>query len=205
MDIGEDGTIYFTGASHKFGIEDYRSDILEHRGNGRLLEYHPATGETSVVKDGLYFANGVAVSTDQTYVLVNETSSYTVQKVWISGDNAGESEVVMENMPGIPDGISSNGRGTFWIAFPSTRKEIIDNLAPKPFLRKMIMRLPESMQPAPEHYGFVLGIDGEGNVLHNLQDPSSESFSPITSVEEYGGFLYLGSLTYSGFARVPAP
>jgi hypothetical protein len=69
----------------------------------------------------------------------------------------------------------------------------------------MILRLPEAIQPAPERYGFVLGIDGEGNIVHNLQDPSPESFSPITSVEEHGGMLYLGSLTYSGFARVRAP
>ena len=72
-------------------------------------------------------------------------------------------------------------------------------------MRKLIIRLPESMQPAPEHYGFVLGIDGNGNILHNLQDPSPESFSPFTSVEEHEGMLYLGSLTYNGFARVAAP
>ena len=205
VDIAENGTIYFTDASHKFGIEDYRSDILEHRGNGRLLVYNPVTGETSVVKEGLYFANGVAVSPDQTFVLVNETSSYTVQKVWISGEKTGTSEIIAENLPGIPDGISSDGKGTFWIAFPSTRKDILDNLSQKPFMRKLIIRLPESMQPAPEHYGFVLGIDGNGNILHNLQDPSPESFSPITSVEEHEGMLYLGSLTYNGFARVAAP
>ncbi|MDP6455973.1 MAG: SMP-30/gluconolactonase/LRE family protein [Candidatus Marinimicrobia bacterium] len=205
VDIAQNGTIYFTDASHKFGIEDYRSDIMEHRGNGRLLAYHPISGETSVVKDGLYFANGVAVSPDQMYVLVNETSSYTVQKVRIAGEKAGTSEVLLENLPGIPDGISSNGKGTFWIAFPSKRKDILDNLSHKPFMRKLIMRLPESMQPAPEHYGFVIGIDGDGNILHNLQDPSPESFSPITSVEEHDGMLFLGSLTYNGFARVTAP
>ncbi len=91
------------------------------------------------------------------------------------------------------------------MAFPSKRKEILDNLAGKPFVRKMVMRLPESMQPAPDRYGFIIGIDGEGNVIHNLQDPSPESFSPITSVEEHEGYLYLGSLTYGGFGKIKAP
>jgi hypothetical protein len=72
-------------------------------------------------------------------------------------------------------------------------------------VRKIILRLPEALQPAPDRHGFVLGIDGAGRVIHNLQDSSPESFSPITSVEEKNGVLYLGSLTYPGFARISAP
>ena len=205
VDIANNGTIYFSDASTRWGIEHYREDIVEHRPNGRLIAYNPATKEAREILDGLYFANGVAMSPDQSFVLVNETSEYRIHKVWISGEKAGQAVLIMENLPGIPDGISSNGQGIYWVAFPSKRKEIIDNLAGKPFLRKMVMRLPEDLQPAPERYGFVIGIDGDGNVIHNLQDPSPESFSPITSVEEHEGFLYLGSLTYEGFGRIKAP
>ena len=67
------------------------------------------------------------------------------------------------------------------------------------------MRLPEWLQPSPDRHGFILGIDGNGKVIHNLQYLSPDSFSPITSAEEKGGFLYLGSLTYPGFARISAP
>ena len=49
----------------------------------------------------------------------------------------------MENLPGVPDGISYNGDGIFWVAFPSRRADILDNLGPKPFLRKVVMRLPQ--------------------------------------------------------------
>ena len=205
VDIAKNGIIYFTDASSRWGIEDYRSDIVEHRPYGRLISFDPNKEIANVLLDGLYFANGVAISADQTFVLVNETSEYRIQKVWISGKKAGQSEILMDNLPGIPDGISSNGTGIYWVAFPSKRKEILDNLAGKPFVRKMIMRLPEDLQPAPERYGFILGIDRNGNVLYNLQDPSSKSFSPITSVEEHEGYLYLGSLTYEGFARIKAP
>ena len=205
VDIASDGTIYFSDASTRWGVGQYRNDIAEHRAYGRLIAFDPATNDVDVVLDGLYFANGVAVSPDQSYVLVNETSAYRIQKVWISGEKVGQSEILMDNLPGIPDGISSNGKGIFWVAFPSKRKEIIDKFAEKPFVRKMIMRLPEDLQPALERYAFIIGIDGDGNVIHNLQDPSPESFSPITSVEEHEGFLYLGSLTYEGFGRIKAP
>ena len=88
---------------------------------------------------------------------------------------------------------------------PALRKDIIDNLAGRPFLRKMVLRMPEAAQPAPDRHGFILGIDSDGNVVHNLQHPDPDSFSPITSVEEKDGVLYLGSLTYHGFARIRAP
>ena len=50
-----------------------------------------------------------------------------------------------------------------------------------------------------------LGIDSEGNVKYNLQDPSPNSYSPITSVEEENGVLYFGSLDYSGIAYIKHP
>ncbi len=123
VDIAKDGTIYFTDASSKWHIEDYRSDIIEHIPYGRLISYNPISKVAKVLKDNLYFANGVAVSSDQSFVLVNETSEYRILKIWISGPKKGSSEIFMENLEGIPDGISSNSKGIFWVAFPSKRKK----------------------------------------------------------------------------------
>jgi sugar lactone lactonase YvrE len=205
VDISKDGTIYFTDASSKWHIEDYRSDIIEHIPYGRLISYNLKTKESKVLKDDLYFANGVAISSDQSFVLINETSEYRIIKVWISGKNKGKSEIFMDNLEGIPDGISSNSKGIFWIAFPSKRKDILDNLANKPFLRKVIMRLPQFLQPSPERHAFVLGVNENAKIVYNLHDSSKESFSPITSVEEHKGKLYLGSLSYPGFGVVKIP
>ena len=85
------------------------------------------------------------------------------------------------------------------------RNAAADALAPKPFIRKIVYRLPLFIQPAPVRHGFILGIDSNGNVIYNLQDPSPNSFSPITSVEEGNGVLYLGSLNYPGFASIKRP
>lgn len=73
VDIAADGTIYFTDASFKFTEKEFMSDLMEHRPNGRLLAYDPGTKTTRLVLDTLYFANGVAVSPDQSFVLVVET------------------------------------------------------------------------------------------------------------------------------------
>ena len=203
LDIAADGTIYFSDASYKFPNDQYVLDLLEHRPNGRLLAYDPSTKTTRLVLDKLYFANGVAVSPDQSFVLVVETGKYQVRRYWLTGPWQGESEIFIDNLPGYPDGISSNGKDTFWLALPSPRIPDFDAMAPQPFLRKIILRLPKSLVfSSTEEYGFVLGLDVDGNVVHNLQDPSG-AYAQITSVQEHEGILYIGSLGEAAIGRLP--
>lgn len=200
--IGSDGTIYFTDASHKFSLADHLDDFIEHRGNGRLLAYDPTTRATRLLLDDLYFANGVAVSPDQRYLLVNETSKYRVRRYWLDGPNKGRSDVLIDNLPGFPDGISANGAGTYWIALVAPRNPDLDAMLPKPWLRNLVARLPEALRPRPRCHAFVLGIDAEGKVTHNLQDPACTRYGFITAVTEHDGRLYLGSLTVPAIGRL---
>ena len=200
VDIAADGTIYFTDASSKFGpAMKARDDILEHGGNGRLLAHDPATGRTRVLLDGLQFANGVALAPDGRSVLVAQTGRYDVLRYWLAGDRAGTHEVFIDNLPGIPDGISSNGRDTYWLALFTLRNPALDALSGWPRLRKLVYRLPEFVQPQPVRHAFVLGLSLDGEVLHNLQHPGADSFSPVTSATEAHGRLYLGSLERDAF------
>lgn len=205
VDIGPDGVLYFSDASSKYGQHNYKWDIVENRPNGRLLAYDPATGATRVLLDDLYFANGVAVSPDGAFVLVNETARYRVRRYWLAGPRRGASEIVLDNLPGFPDGISSNGAGLYWLALASPRNGLLDHLGPYPFVRKMLLRFPEAMQPAPRRYAFVLGLDADGRVVHNLQNPSGDPFAVVTSIEQVGNVLYLGSLSEPALARVAVP
>lgn len=205
VDVAADGSVYFSDASSKFGVHDYMADILEHAGNGRLIKYEPLADEATVLLDGLQFANGVAVGPDERYVLVNETGAYRITRYWLKGEKQGQSEVFFDNLPGLPDGISFNGDDTFWVALFSPRNPHLDFMADKPWLRKVAYRLPEAMQPKPVKHAFVLGINGRGEVTHNLQDASQDAYAPITSVQQVGGTLYLGSLTQPAIARLPAP
>ena len=205
VDIGPDGIIYFSDASEKFGVHDYRADLFEHRPHGKIISYDPFSEKLTLLLDGLYFANGVAVDPNGLFLLFNETYDYSVSKYWLQGPKSGTREKIFTNAPGFPDGISTGSKGVFWIAMFTPRNADADALAPKPFLKKIVFRLPLFMQPAPVRHGFVLGIDENGNVIHNLQDPDPESYSPITSVEEENGVLFLGSLNYPGLARINRP
>ncbi len=207
VDIAPDGAIYFTDASYRFGpAMKARDDVLEHGGRGRLMRHDPATGRTTVLLDGLQFGNGVALAPDGRSVLVAQTGRYDVLRYWLEGERTGTHEVFIDNLPGIPDGISGNGRDTYWLALFTVRNPALDALSGWPRLRKVVFRLPEFMQPQPVRHAFVLGLSLDGEVIHNLQHPGPESFSPVTSATEAHGRLYLGSLTEDAFAVLdPAP
>ena len=202
LDVAADGTIYFTEASNKFPMKEFTSDILEHRPNGRLLAYDPNTHKSRTILRGIHFANGVAVSPDQSFVLVNETGKYRVLRVWLTGPREGQSEVFIDNLPGFPDGISSNGKDRFWLALVTPRNQVLDSVLPHPFLRKIIYRLPKFLQPKPQRYSFVIALDTNGHVVENLQDPSANCFAEIANVVERDGTLYFGSIGESSVGRL---
>jgi len=193
LDIASDGTIYFSESSTK--TTDTLRDMLEHRGDGRLLAYHPDSGQTDVLLQNLYFANGVAVSADESFALIVETTKYRIRRLWLSGPRQGEDEVFIDNLPGFPDGISCDEDGVFWLALMNPRNGFIDWALERPWIRKIVARLPlAAFASAAPRYGFVLGLDEDGNIIHNLQDPSGDHYAGISCVIHHGDFLYFGSL-----------
>jgi len=201
VEIAEDGVIYFSDASWKFPFTQWMEDLMEHQPNGRLLSFDPKTKECKLLLDGLYFANGVAVDHDQQFVLVVETGKYRVTRYWLKGEKAGTSDVFADNLPGFPDGVSAGSGGVFWLAIASPRDPMLDALMAHPFLRKIALRMPKFLQPSAQHYGMVLGLDKEGNLVENLQDPNGK-YAPITSAQEHDGHLYFGSIEEEAFARM---
>jgi len=175
--VARDGSVYFSDASSKFSAAQWADtygasllDIMEHGGHGRILKYDPLSSETSLILDGLNFANGVAVSEDQSYLLINETGHYRVWRYWLTGERRGERELILENLPGFPDNINNGHNGRFWIGLVAPRSVILDNYSGKPFMRKMMQRMPATLRPKAVPSTHLIAIDGNGEVLMNLQD-----------------------------------
>lgn len=205
VDVGPDGTIYFSDASTRFDLSDYQLDLLSGRPSGRLLAHDPDTGQTRVLLDGLYFANGVAVANSGDYVLVAETWRYRITRYWLKGPHAGTADTFAHNLPGFPDGISAGKDNRFWVALPTRRNPLLDNLGGSAFVREVVARLPRSMQPGPDPWGLVLGLNPEGKIVAAPQDAGGNHVSGLTSAERAGGYLYLGSLEGDRLARWPIP
>lgn len=205
LDVAADGTIYFTEASHKFPMSEHVNDLMEHQPNGRLLAFDPQTQTPRTLLKDLHFANGVAVSSDQTFVLVAETGMYRVQRVWVKEPKMGQVDIFIDNLPGFPDGISSNGRDKFWLALVTPRQAMFDRMLPYPFVRKMVARLPKFMHPAAQRYSFVVALDSSGRVVENLQNGSADCYAQIANVVEHNGALYFGSIGENTIGRFALP
>ncbi len=208
VDVAADGKIYFSDASTKFAAKAYAGtlassllDLMEHGGHGRLLVYDPAMGTATTLLDGLNFANGVAVSHDQNYVLVNETGSYRVVRYWIAGPHKGKSETFIANLPAFPDNISAGLDGRYWVALVSPRNRLLDSASDNPFLRKVVQRLPAFMRPKAANYGHVIALNEKAEVVEDLQDPAG-GYPINTSAVETEDYLYLGSLAAPGIGRL---
>ncbi len=198
--IGGDGKIYFTEASRKFGAKAFHDtmdatlfDVLEHGGHGRVLVFDPATGEAETLIDGLAYANGVAISAANDFLVVVEMNEYRVLKHWLAGPRQGETEILLENLPGFGDNLKTGHNGRFWLGFAAPRKPLVDKLADKPFLRKVIARLPKAVRPAADVSSHVIAFNGDGEILMNMHDPEAR-FPTLTGVLETQRSLYLTTL-----------
>ncbi|KAL9180547.1 hypothetical protein ACHAXT_011000 [Thalassiosira profunda] len=216
LDIGpKTGHIYFSDASDvptdkhegKWDVL-YSSKVECVRGtrSGRLLRYKPETGEVDVLVTGLAFANGVAVDKDETFVLCTSTYEAAVIKFHLAGPNAGTAKRMLDGFPGFLDGAdcAKVDGGKCYVAIPSTVAPLVnfifslDGWAGR-IVRNLLMAMPRTWTPPPEHYGAVAEVDpGRGgapaSILRVFEDAEGRDVEMITGVTVHGGKVYLGSL-----------
>lgn len=213
--VAPDGTVFFTDASGRFAPADWGGtyeasvyDILEQAATGRVLAFDPATGSTQVVAHGFSFANGIALSADAQSLFVAETGRYRIWKVDSRArgvdvqSGSPQAQVLLDNLPGYPDNLMRGLNGRIWAGLFRPRNPAADGAAQKPFLRKILLRLPRSWLPVGEPYGHVFAFDEAGNVTEDLQDPGG-AYPSTTGVTETADRLYIHSLHAPTLGWVP--
>lgn len=197
--VGPDGTIWFTDSSRRFPVHHYKGDLIEHSGTGRLFRRDP-DGDVHTLLDGLHFANGVTLDPQGQFVLIAETGTYSITRLWLQGPKQGTTDQFAQ-MPAFPDNLSTGPGGTIWCAAASDRNKLLDSLLSKPpLLRTLVWNLPDALQPAPATMALVFGYDREGTLTHNLQWHDGP-FIVATGAREHDGHLYVGSLTSPSILR----
>jgi hypothetical protein len=136
-------------------------DLFFGQATGRLLKWDPATGITSTLLSGLWFGNGVALTTAGDAVLVAETFEFRVHKYFIRGPYAGSHHVFLRDLPGCVDGISPAGDGGYFVTIPSIRTAIYSAAIPVAWVRKVLTLLPLHLWPPADPYGLVLYVQEE--------------------------------------------
>jgi sugar lactone lactonase YvrE len=213
--VAPDGTIYFTDASARFAPKEWGGtleasllDILEQAATGRVLAYDPATRTTRIVARGFSFANGIALSSDGRTLFVTETGRYRIWKV--DGhtrdldvqSGSPQAKPLIDNLPGYPDNLMRGRDGRIWVGLFRPRNPAADGLAQKPFIRKILQRLPRSLLPLGKPYGHVFAFDENGRVVEDLQDPDG-AYPQTTGATETADRLYIHSLHARTIGWVP--
>ncbi|HET7349564.1 MAG TPA: SMP-30/gluconolactonase/LRE family protein [Marmoricola sp.] len=192
--VAANGDIWFSDSSTVYGIEDWKADFVENPRTGRLL-CRRADGTVQVHLDGLAFANGVALAPDESYVCVAESAGRTVVRLWLGGLLAGTSDLLVGDLPGYPDNISTGSDGLIWVTVASPIDPVVEQLRARAplFVRKLVTRLPEAVQPAPKRTVRAQAFDPDGRLVHDVvADPSD--YHMATGVREHDGEVWFGSL-----------
>lgn len=211
--VAADGTVYFPSLPswRRTGHinVDFGLLMLETRPAGQLRAWHPDSGKVETLVNGLLIPDGVKLSANEDFVAVNEVSGLRITRYWLRGPKAGTADRLIENLPGIPDGLASDGSGTFYAAIPMLRSALGDTIYRRPALKDQLAKLlvwvgPRLLGDGPTHQtglGVVLAIDESGRVTKTYLDPTGVVGAGITTAVPHGDSLWIGSLLGYGVAR----
>ncbi|KAJ7296922.1 hypothetical protein O6H91_07G021500 [Diphasiastrum complanatum] len=205
LDVANDGTIYFTDASHKYDINNYQLDFLESRPYGRLLKYDPSTGKTTVLVKDLFFGNGVALSQKQDFLVFCETCKARCQRYWLVGEKKGSVENFIDSLPGYPDNIRNNKKGKLYVALSSSRSWFGEEVILRFSVLKRFLAHPRIISIFFNNLpktSRILVVSEEGTPLALYEDPNGKEVLDVTSGLEVGEYLYLGSLATNYISRL---
>lgn len=204
LTIARDGTIYMTDTSAKWDRRHNRYAIFEGEATGRLLSYDPNTNTTKELVSGLAFANGVQISRNEEYLLICETTWARIFKYYLKGPKAGNMEVFMDNLPGLPDNIRLRSSGGFWVGMATKRSSVYDFMARQSWIKKFLTKIfsQETLIKFIPKYGLIIEINSEGEITRSLHDPTAEKVQSVSEVEDQNGVLYLGSYYLPHLSRL---
>lgn len=212
--VAGNGRIYMTDSSTRFSAARWGStneaamlEVFEQSASGRVLEYDPRTRQARVLASGLSLPNGIVLSADEQRVLVSESGRYRIWEIAISAAGLDlnmrpeSARVVLDNLPAYPDNLTRGLHGRIWLGLAGQRN-MLDRLADRPLLRKLILRIPRFMWSMPEPVGHVMAFTEDGKVVADLRDPSGRS-PTTTGATETATHLYIHNVDGGSLGRLP--
>src|SRR5579872_6443090 len=198
-----DGDVFFTVSSMRYGVHDWKKDIVENVPTGRLYR-RAKDGALTKLMDGLRFANGLVRTRDGKSLIVAETAGCRLLRLWLAGDQTGTSEVIAE-LPGFPDNLSADGKGLIWVAFASEPNAALERLHKMPlFLRRVAARLPESVLPKPSRVAWIAAYDESGARVHDFKWTDG-GYAMVTGVCRAGHRIWCAGLQERALMRFDLP
>ncbi|XP_076918713.1 protein STRICTOSIDINE SYNTHASE-LIKE 5-like [Bidens hawaiensis] len=191
--VAQNGMVYFTDGSSKYGYHEGMSNFLEGRPHGRLLSYDPLTKQTQVIARDLYFANGVKLSPNQDFVIFCESFMMRCSRYYLQGDKKGSIDVFIDGLPGFPDNLRYDGDGHYLLAIAWDNSFLTQVTMTYPFVRKIMAFGLKHLHKMPTlvKSGGVMSLDLDGKPVGGYFD---DTWIFTTSGLKVGEHLYIGSI-----------
>ncbi len=163
FDISADGKrFYFSepfayeGASMGGGAV---GEAISMGNNGRLWSYDAETESAALVAQEYNFIDGVLIEDlaggREQSVLVTETTKFRILRLFISGDRAGQEEVVWDALPALADGLERDAEGNIWVGMIKQRSGLLTWAHANPWIKPLMLRLPLELLPVPTVTGVM--------------------------------------------------
>lgn len=152
---------------------------------GRLLKYDPPSKKVTLMFKGLAFPNGVALSKDNSFLLVAESSTFQVLRFWLQDSTSYNTPEVFVSLPRFPDNIRMDNGGEFWVALNSARGKIQRSGDTELDLKTV----------SGWYFDDPVGVkvNREGQIVKVLHGNEGEELDSVSEIEEHGGYLFMGS------------
>uniref|UniRef100_A0A0R0IEQ8 Strictosidine synthase conserved region domain-containing protein n=2 Tax=Glycine max TaxID=3847 RepID=A0A0R0IEQ8_SOYBN len=170
----------------KFDMQNWYLDVLEASSHGQVLKYNPTSNETVIFLNNVVaFANGVALSKDEDYLVACEIWKYRCIRHWLKGANKGITDVLIENLPGAPDNINLAPDGSFWIPLILLTSKGLEFVHKYKTTKHLVDSFPRLI---------VVNVATDGKIIREFDDADWKVITFVTSALEFEDHLYLGNL-----------
>jgi hypothetical protein len=171
LEVSEDGRrIYFTEPFYyeNSSADDAIDEAIALAPNGRLWRYDLDSGTTRLIAEGFHFINGVVYDLHpgqarEESVIVTQTSLFQVTRFYVSGPKAGQFEVIIDSLPGMPDGIDRDAEGRIWLAMFTDRSRLLTWVHENAWIKPLVMRIPTSLLLSQARRTGVVVLSPDGS------------------------------------------
>ncbi|PJZ26512.1 hypothetical protein CH352_05280 [Leptospira hartskeerlii] len=215
--ISSDGErIYFTepydhpGAI--LGVSDQsRNEALSLGKNGNVWKIDLKNGTSSLVAHNYSYVDGILLEysvghKEEVSILLNEVSRFRLIRMYLSGENSGKDEIVIDGLPGFPDGMDRDPQGRVWVALVIERSKLVTWLHNHPFWKRLVLYIPQKIQPVSKRTGLlVLSKDGKTPLYYGMHDGSKFSTLIVVIPGKEKIYLSVYEKGYKGINILPYP
>jgi len=216
LEISADGQrIYFSepfayaGASMGGGTVP---EVIAYRGNGYVWQHDLAQGETRLVAQGIHFPDGILYDLHpgqarEDSIVTSQTTGFRILRLYLRGPRAGQSERVMDGLPGMCDGMDRDREGHIWCGMYARRTGFITWLHEHPWLKHVLLRLPLNWIPQPNTTGVAALSSDASSVLYSAWYDGPQVTHIASAIEGPDGYLYLAAFSrkHLGLTRLKNP